>query len=40
MEQIIGIDLVKRVFQLNITSSAGKTIQNKVVSRDKLMALH
>ncbi|WP_074021880.1 IS110 family transposase, partial [Xenorhabdus thuongxuanensis] len=38
MEQIIGIDLAKRVFQLNIVSSSGKFIQNKMVSRDKLTA--
>ncbi|PHM53106.1 hypothetical protein [Xenorhabdus hominickii] len=36
MEQVIGIDLSKRVFQLNIVSSTGKPIQNKMVSREKL----
>lgn len=38
MEQVIGIDLAKRVFQLNILSSTGKPIQNKMVFREKLTA--
>ncbi|WP_200897801.1 MULTISPECIES: hypothetical protein [Xenorhabdus] len=38
MEQVIGIDLAKRGFQLNIMSSSGKPVQNKMVSREKLMA--
>ncbi|OTA15894.1 transposase [Xenorhabdus beddingii] len=38
MEQIIGIDLAKRVFQLHIASPLGKMIKNTVVSRDKLTA--
>ncbi|WP_408646947.1 IS110 family transposase [Xenorhabdus lircayensis] len=36
MEQVIGIDLAKRVFQVHITSPLGKLIKNTVVSRDKL----
>ncbi|ERT10766.1 hypothetical protein O185_23070 [Photorhabdus temperata J3] len=36
MEQVIGIDLAKRVFQLHIVSSLGKTIKNTVVTREKL----
>ncbi|WP_242687838.1 IS110 family transposase [Photorhabdus stackebrandtii] len=38
MEQVIGIDLAKRVFQLHIASPLGKMIKNTVVSRDKLIA--
>lgn len=38
MEQIIGIDLAKRVFQLNIVSFSGKLIHNKVLPREKLIA--
>ncbi|MBA0018214.1 IS110 family transposase [Xenorhabdus nematophila] len=38
MEQVIGIDLAKRVFQLHIASQLGKMIKNTVVSRDKLTA--
>ncbi|EQB98068.1 transposase [Photorhabdus temperata subsp. temperata M1021] len=38
MEQVIGIDLAKRVFQLHIVSSLGKTIKNTVVTREKLTA--
>ncbi|SFO00696.1 IS110 family transposase [Xenorhabdus japonica] len=38
MEQVIGIDLAKRVFQLHIASPLGKMIKNTVVSRDKLTA--
>ncbi|MDC9622411.1 hypothetical protein PSI22_12385 [Xenorhabdus sp. XENO-7] len=38
MEQIIGIDLAKRVFQLHIVSPLGNPVQNKMVSRDKLTA--
>ncbi|XWY11552.1 IS110 family transposase [Photorhabdus asymbiotica UENP] len=38
MEQVIGIDLAKRVFQLHIASPPGKMIKNTVVSRDKLTA--
>ncbi|OCQ54666.1 hypothetical protein Ppb6_00127 [Photorhabdus australis subsp. thailandensis] len=37
MEQVIGIDLAKRVFQLHIASPPGKMIKNTVVTRDKLM---
>ncbi|PQQ41457.1 IS110 family transposase [Photorhabdus luminescens] len=37
MEQVIGIDLAKRVFQLHIASPLGKMIKNTVVTRDKLM---
>ncbi|WP_275384160.1 hypothetical protein [Xenorhabdus bovienii] len=36
MEQVIGIDLAKRVFQLNIVSPLGKTIKNTVIMREKL----
>ncbi|CDL86434.1 transposase [Xenorhabdus cabanillasii JM26] len=36
MKQIIGIDLAKRVFQLHIVSSSGKSSQSKVIMRDKL----
>ncbi|CAM3618015.1 transposase (fragment) [Xenorhabdus nematophila ATCC 19061] len=38
MEQVIGIDLAKRVFQLHIASPLGKMMKNTVVSRDKLTA--
>ncbi|MEX0447516.1 IS110 family transposase [Xenorhabdus sp. SGI246] len=38
MEQVIGIDLAKRVFQLHIASPLGKMIKNTGVSRDKLTA--
>ncbi|MDC9580321.1 IS110 family transposase, partial [Xenorhabdus sp. PR6a] len=38
MEQVIGIDLAKRVFQLHIASPLGKVIKNTVVTRDKLTA--
>ncbi|WP_323853618.1 hypothetical protein [Xenorhabdus koppenhoeferi] len=38
MEQVIGIDLAKRVFQVHIASPLGKMIKNTVVSRDKLTA--
>ncbi len=37
MEQVISIDLAKRVFQLHIASPLGKMIKNTVVTRDKLM---
>ncbi|QTL39720.1 IS110 family transposase [Xenorhabdus budapestensis] len=37
MEQVIGIDLAKRVFQVHIASPLGKVIKNTVVSRNKLI---
>lgn len=39
MEQIIGIDLAKRVFQVNIVSASGEKKVNKIVSRENLIAL-
>ncbi len=36
MKQVIGIDLAKRVFQLHIVSSLGKTIKNALVTSEKL----
>lgn len=38
MEQIIGIDLAKRVFQVNIVSALGEKKVNKMITREKLMA--
>ncbi|QHP53817.1 IS110 family transposase [Pectobacterium carotovorum subsp. carotovorum] len=38
MEQIIGIDLAKRVFQVHVASFSGQTHINKMISRDKLPA--
>jgi transposase len=38
MEQIIGIDLAKRVFQLHLVSQQGRIKANKVITREKLMA--
>ena len=40
MEQIIGIDLAKRVFQVNIVSAQGRKKANKMINREKLMAFH
>ncbi|BBS39843.1 putative family 20 transposase (plasmid) [Enterobacter cloacae] len=38
MEQIIGIDLAKRVFQVHIVSVQGEKKVNKMITREKLMA--
>jgi transposase len=38
MEQIIGIDLAKRVFQVNIVPTPGEKKVNKMITREKLMA--
>ncbi|KAA9000132.1 transposase, partial [Affinibrenneria salicis] len=38
MEQIIGIDLAKRVFQVNIVSAQSRKKANKMINREKLMA--
>ncbi|MEI7065748.1 IS110 family transposase [Dickeya chrysanthemi] len=38
MEQIIGIDLAKRVFQVHIVSAQGEKKANKMITREKLMA--
>jgi transposase len=38
VEQIIGIDLAKRVFQVHITSAQGENKINKMITREKLMA--
>lgn len=38
MEQIIGIDLAKRIFQVNIVSAQGEKKVNKMITREKLMA--
>ncbi|WP_412495276.1 hypothetical protein [Shewanella algae] len=38
MEQIIGIDLAKRVFQVNIVSAQGEKKANKMITREKLTA--
>ncbi|MCX8961009.1 IS110 family transposase, partial [Erwinia psidii] len=38
MEQIIGIDLAKRVFQVHIVSAQGENKFNKMITREKLMA--
>lgn len=38
MEQIIGTDLAKRVFQVNIVSAQGENKANKMITREKLMA--
>nr|WP_233592627.1 transposase [Erwinia psidii] len=38
MEQIIGIDLAKRVFQVHILSAQGERKANKMITREKLMA--
>lgn len=38
MEQIIGIDLAKRVFQVHIVSTQGEKKANKMITREKLMA--
>ncbi len=37
MEQIIGIDLAKRVFQVHIVSLQGEKKANKIITRKKLM---
>lgn len=37
MEQIIGIDLAKRVFQVHIVSTEGEKQANKMITREKLM---
>lgn len=37
MEQIIGIDLAKRVFQVHIVSAQGENKVNKMITREKLM---
>ncbi|MBC8798586.1 hypothetical protein H0S63_22855, partial [Shewanella algae] len=37
-EQIIGIDLAKRVFQVNIVSAQGEKKANKMITREKLTA--
>ncbi|WP_181002502.1 hypothetical protein [Pectobacterium odoriferum] len=39
MEQIIGIDLTKRVFQLHIVPLQVEKQDNKMLTREKLMAL-
>ena len=36
MEQIIGIDLAKRVFQVHIVSTEGEKQANKMITREKL----
>lgn len=36
MEQMIGIDLAKRIFQVNILSARGKKKANKMIVREKL----
>ncbi|MEL4482313.1 IS110 family transposase [Shewanella algae] len=38
MEQIIGIDLAKRVFQVNIVPAQGEKKANKMITREKLTA--
>nr|WP_200877882.1 hypothetical protein [Pectobacterium brasiliense] len=38
MEQIIGIDLAKRVFQVHIVSIQGEKEANKMITREKLIA--
>ncbi|WON76582.1 IS110 family transposase [Serratia sp. UGAL515B_01] len=38
MEQIIGIDLAKRVFQVHIVSLQGEKKANKMLTREKLKA--
>ncbi len=38
MEQIIGIDLAKRVVQVHIVSTQGEKKANKMITREKLMA--
>ena len=35
MEQIIGIDLAKRVFQVHIVSTEGEKQANKMITREK-----
>ncbi|WP_261644509.1 IS110 family transposase [Erwinia mallotivora] len=37
MEQIIGIDLAKRVFQVHIVSAQGEKKANKMITREKLI---
>ncbi|MEY8712033.1 IS110 family transposase [Mangrovibacter phragmitis] len=38
MEQIIGIDLAKRVFQVHVVSAHGENKANKMITREKMLA--